>query len=179
MSGPALYGIVGEFDVPEHAVAAARQLRDTGFRRVDAYSPYPVEALEDATQPRRGILIPAVVFLGAVLGAAIGYYVQYYAAAVSYPVNIGGRPLNSWPAFMVSGFEVTVLFALTAGFVVFLAASRLPLLYHPIFWLDAFGRASQDRFFLCVEARDPRFDAERVHAILARHGAVSIGEVRR
>jgi hypothetical protein len=179
MSDPALYGIVGEFDVPEHAIAAARQLRDTGFSRLDAYSPYPVEALEEAILPRRGSLIPSVVFLGAVLGAALGYCVQYYAAAVSYPLNIGGRPLDSWPAFIVSGFEITVLFALTAGFVVFLAASRLPLFYHPIFRLDAFGRASQDRFFLCIEARDPRFHEERVHAILARHGAAYIGEVRR
>lgn len=177
MNEPELYGIVGEFAAPEHAVAAARQFRDTGFSRLDAYSPYPVEALAEAVQPRRSLLIPAIVFLGAVAGAALGYFIQYYAAAVSYPLNIGGRPLDSWPAFMVSGFEITVLCALAAGFVAFLAASRLPALYHPVFALDSFGRASQDRFFLCIEARDQRFHNERVRNILARHGATHIAEV--
>lgn len=178
MSEPKLRTIVGTFAEPEHAIAAAAKLRDSGFRQLDAYSPYPVEALAAAVQARRSMLIPAIVFLGAAGGAVLGYYIQYYAAVISYPLNVGGRPLDSWPAFMVSGFEITVLCALMAGFVVFLATSRLPQLYHPIFSLDVFGRASQDRFFLAVDARDPRFHAERVRTILTRHGATQVNEVR-
>jgi hypothetical protein len=118
-----------------------------------------------------------VTVCGALLGAALGYYLQYYAAAISYPLNVGGRPLNSWPAFAVSALEITMLCALTGAFIAFLAASRLPLLYHPIFSADAFEHASQDRFFLCIEARDPCFHPERVRCILTRHGATHVAEV--
>src|SRR5437764_843752 len=103
--------------------------------------------------------------------------VLHWAAAISYPLNIGGRPYNSWPAFTVSSFEVTLLFAIAAGFAAFLAASRLPLLYHPGFLAPNFARASQDRFFLSIEARDPRYDAATIRAILDRHGAMAIDEV--
>jgi hypothetical protein len=104
-------------------------------------------------------------------------FVQYWAAAIDYPLNIGGRPLNSWPAFTVSSFEVTLLFAIAGGFVAFLAAGRLPLLYHPVFAAADFARASQDRFFLSIEAHDAHFDRAAVRAILERHGAAAIDEV--
>jgi hypothetical protein len=177
MSEPATHGLMGEFATPARIVAAARQLNDSGFRRLDAYTPYPVNALDELLG-RRGPWLALIVVAGALLGAFCGYFVQIWAASVDYPLNIGGRPYDSWPAFTVSAFEITVLFALTAGFVAFLIGSRLPLYYHPVFTAGEFDRASQDRFFLCVEAADPRFDAERVADILRRHGADRVEPVR-
>ena len=124
-----------------------------------------------------GIWLGVATLGGALFGAVAGTFVQYWAAAISYPLNIGGRPYNSWPAFTVSSFEVTLLCAIAVGFVAFLAASRLPLLYHPVFVAPNFARASQDRFFLSVESSDPHFDAGAVRAILERHGAAAIEEV--
>src|SRR5207253_2643447 len=143
----------------------------------DVYSPYPVEELDRAVGSRHGIMLPLLVVAGALFGAFAGYFVQYWAAAIDYPVNTGGRPYDSLPAFTVSAFEVTLLFAIAAGFVGFLIAARLPLLYHPVFAAADFARASQDRFLLCVEARDPRFDAAHVRRILEQHGAERIDEV--
>jgi hypothetical protein len=177
MSEPALYGIVGEFPTPVGAVTAARQLYDSGFRRIEAHTPYPVEEFDEVVRSGHGIWLGIAPLAGAAFGAVAGTFVQYWAAAISYPLNIGGRPYNSWPAFTVSSFEVTLLFAVAAGFIAFLAASRLPLLYHPVFVATNFARASQDRFFLSVEARDPRFDATTIRAILERHGALTIDEV--
>jgi len=177
MTEPALHGIVGEFPTSLGAVTAARQLRDAGFRHIDAYTPYPIEALNEVVHSGRGIGLAMATLAGAVFGAVGSTFVQYWAAAIDYPLNIGGRPLNSWPAFTVSSFEFTLLFALAAGFLAFLAASRLPLLYHPVFAAADFVRASQDRFFLSVESSDPHFDAAAVRAILERHGAAAIDEV--
>jgi ActD protein len=176
MSGHPVYGVIGEFATPTGIIAAARQLGDSGFRHLDAYTPYPVETL-DRMLGRRRPWLPLVVLAGTILGAFCGYFVQIWAASIDYPLNIGGRPYDSWPAFTVSAFEITVLFALTAGFVAFLIGSRLPLYYHPVFTAGEFDRASQDRFFLCVEAADPRFDAGRVGDILRRHGAERVQPV--
>lgn len=177
MSGPASHGLIGEFATPAGIVAAARHLGDNGFRHLDAYTPYPVKALDELLGRGRPWLSLAVLS-GALLGAFCGYFVQIWAAAVDYPLNIGGRPYDSWPAFTVSAFEITVLFAIAAGFVAFLIGSRLPLYYHPVFTAGEFERTSQDRFFLCVEAADPRFDAESVADILRRHGAERVEPVR-
>jgi len=177
MSEPPLYGIAGEFPTPLGAVTAARELQDRGFRKIEAHTPYPIEELDEVVRSGHGVWLGIATLAGAVLGAVTGTFVQYWAAVVSYPVNVGGRPYNSWPAFAVSTFEVTLLFAVAAGFLAFLAASRLPLLYHPVFAAANFARASQDRFFLSVEARDPRFDAATVRAVLERHGALTIDEV--
>ena len=177
MSEPALYGIVAEFPTPLGAVTAARELHENGFRQIEAHTPYPVEELDEVVRSGHGVWLGIATLAGAVFGAIAGTVVQYWAAVISYPVNVGGRPYNSWPAFTVSSFEVTLLFAVAAGFVAFLATSRLPLLYHPVFVAANFGRASQDRFFLSVEAHDPRFDAATIRAILDRHGALSIDEV--
>ena len=149
----------------------------TGFRQIETYSPYPLDELDQFGPPRRGGFVSAIVCIGALIGAIVGYVVQYWAA-IDYPLNIGGRPLDSWPAFIVSAFEITVLFALAAGFGAFLAGGRLPLFYHPVFAAAGFQRASQDRFLLCVEASDARFGADEVRAILAQHGAERIDEVR-
>jgi hypothetical protein len=177
MSEPALYGIVGEFPTPLGAITAARQLYDSGFRRIDAFTPYPVEELDEVVRSGHGVWLGIATLAGGVSGAVAGTFLQYWAAVISYPVNVGGRPYNSWPAFTVSSFEVTLLFAVAAGFIAFLAASRLPLLYHPVFVAANFARASQDRFFLSVEAHDPRFDAGSIREVFRRHGALSIDEV--
>ncbi|MBV9825440.1 MAG: DUF3341 domain-containing protein [Alphaproteobacteria bacterium] len=180
MNEARLHGIAGEFEHLDGALGAARQLRDSGFTRVEAYSPYPVEELAEAVG-RSGapiIAISTVAFLGALIGLTGGYFVQYWTAAVDLPVNVGGRPLHSWPAFTVSTFEIGVLCGVAAALLAFLVSSRLPLLYHPIFATDGFERASQDRFFLIVEAADVRFYPERIRAIFERHGAAHVSEVR-
>lgn len=171
------FGIVGVFATPDGISRAGRQLRDMGFRRVEAYTPYPVEGLDEMLRPRRGALLPLLMFAAAVVGAGCGYFIQYWDEALNYPLNVGGRPFNSWPAFIVGTFEVMLLFAIAGGFFALLAACRLPLLYHPVFEASEFPRASRDRFVLCVEAGDPNFEPELIRRVLARLGAESIEEV--
>ena len=172
------YGIIGIFDTPDATLGTARQLRELGFRAVEAYTPYPVEGLSEAVGPGRNpILLPIVIFLGAVIGAGCGWFIQYWDEVLNYPINVGGRPYNSWPAFVVSGLEITLLFAIAAGFFGLWLACRLPRLYHPIFVADAFERASRDRFVLCVEARDPSFEPGLVRRLFERHGAAEVAEV--
>jgi hypothetical protein len=177
VTAPALHGVLAEFSTPAEILAAARRLGAAGFRRMDAYTPFPVAGLDEAMRPAPGPALPLLVLAGAVLGAAAGYFVQYWAEAISYPINVGGRPYDSWPAFTVSSFEATVLCGLAAGFVAFLAFCRLPRLCHPVFAAAAFERASQDRFFLCVEHGDPAFDPDRLRRLFAELGALSIAEV--
>lgn len=177
MSAPAPYGLLAEFAAPADILAAARRLHLNGFRRVDAFTPFPVEGLDETLRPGRRAALPVLILVGAILGAALGYFIQYWAEAVSYPINVGGRPLDSWPAFTVSAFEATVLCAVAAGFAGFLLLCRLPRLCHPLFAAGDFERASQDRFFLCVERADPRFDAERLRHLLAQYRAITVTEV--
>ena len=173
----ASYGVLAEFADPAELIAAARRLSLNGFRRVDAFTPYPVQGLDEYLPPRGRAALPVLIFCGGVIGAAPGYFIEYWAEAVAYPLNVGGRPLNSWPAFTVSAFEAMVLFALTAGFLGLMLLCRLPRLWHPIFAADGFARASQDGFFLCVEASDPRFDRERIQWIFEQYGARRIADV--
>jgi hypothetical protein len=173
-----LFGIVGVFDTPEAVINAATRLRQSGFSSFAAYTPYPVEGLGRIIHPGPKRFLPLLMFAAAVLGAAWGYWIQYWDEAVNYPLNVGGRPYNSWPAFVVGTFEFMLLVTVAVGFVGMLAASRLPKLYHPIFEADAFERASRDRFVICVESTDPRFDADAVRGELERLGAERIEEVR-
>ncbi len=177
MSEAKLYGVMAEFASSAAVIAAARGLYLNGYRHMDAFTPYPVEGLDEAMHPRRFSWIPIAVFCGGLFGAIYGYFLQYWAAAISYPLNVGGRPLNSWPAFTVSAFEASVLCAIAAGFFAFLWLCRLPLLYHPAFNAPDFDRASQDRFFLCVEGQDTYFDRQRLRHIFERHGALRVSEV--
>jgi len=179
MSGAAasLYGLVGEFAEPDAAVAMARQLRQDGFRSFDVYSPVPIEEMDELLPRRPRNALALIMFAAALGGVVLGFLMQYAIAVVAYPLNVGGRPLNSWPAFIPSAWEICALSVVYIGFVAFLAYCRLPLLYHPIFNAPRFERASQDRTFLCVEAHDPRFDANRVAAIFREHRAAHIAEV--
>ncbi len=173
-----LFGVLAVFETPEAVRAAAAHLRRAGFRAFEAYTPYPVEGLDEAIHPGRRTFLPLVMFVGAVVGAAYGFWIQYWDEALNYPLNVGGRPYNSWPAFVVSAFEFMLLISVTAGLVGMLAASRLPRLHHPIFEATSFARASRDRFVICIEAADPGFDPDSVRRMFVELGAERIEEVR-
>jgi hypothetical protein len=145
------YGVIAAFDSEEDLVAAVHRLRLRGLE-LETYTPYPVEAI-DRILGRPPSRIPVVVFFAAMLGLAGGYLLQYWGMALAYPFNVGGRPLNSWPAFMTTTFEIGILIASLFGFLAYLVVTRLTLLYHPIFNAPGFERASQDQFLVCVHGR--------------------------
>ncbi len=171
-----VYGLLAEFETPEAVRAAAEAAYAAGYRRMDAYSPFPVEGLAEAVGFRKNRM-PLVALSGGVLGGLTGYVMQWYANVIGYPLNIGGRPHHSWPSFIPITFELTVLFAGFFALFGLLIASQLPQPYHPVFNAARFLHASQDRFFLCLEASDPTFDATATHAFLHAQGAVTISEV--
>ena len=153
---PHLYGVLAEFATPEELIHAVGRARAEGYRRMDAYTPFPVEGLTQAMGLKRN-MVPFVTLLGGLAGGIGGFGFQYWAAAISYPQNIGGRPLNSWPAFIPVTFELTVLGASLCAVFGMLALNRLPQPHHPVFNVGRFVHASSDRFYLCIEARDPKF----------------------
>ena len=161
-----LYGLLAEFHRPEELVAAARAVHEAGYRRIDAYTPFPVHHLPEAIGFRR-TRMPLVVLVGGILGCAGGYLMQYWMNVVDYPLNIGGRSLHSWPAFIPITFECTILLASLAGVLGMLALNGLPRPHHPLFSIPQFDRASTDRFFLCVEADDPLFHPDTTRTLLA------------
>ena len=150
------YGLVAEFETPEQLLHAAEKARDAGYRHIDAYAPFPVEGLSDALGLGRN-KVPLITLIGGFLGGLGGFGFEYWVNVISYPSNIGGRPLNSWPAFIPVTFEMTVLFASLFSVFGMLALNKLPQPHHPLFNVEHFKRASTDRFFLCVESRDPKF----------------------
>jgi hypothetical protein len=173
---PALYGILAEFHSPHDVVEAARRVRAEGYTKVEGYSPYPLEELIEALEIGRSHL-PKLVLAGGVLGAIGGYALQYWASVIEYPMNIGGRAYHAWPAFIIPTFETTILCAAGAAVFGMLALNGLPEPYHPVFNVPGFALASRDKFFLCVEAGDPRFDREKTRALLAGLGASEVSEV--
>ena len=173
---PATYGLMAEFDNPSDAVHAAKRVHEEGYRRVDAFSPYPVEELSEAIHAHT-TKMPLIVLIGGILGGSLGYLMQWYLLTVDYPINVGGKPLHSWPAFIPITFECTVLGA--ALFAVFgmLALNGLPEPYHPVFNAPNFALASRDRFFVLVESADPKFDRERTGELLRSLGPREVTDV--
>jgi hypothetical protein len=154
-----VYGLMAEFENPHDIVAAARRAHEAGYRRMDAYTPFPIEELSEALGFHRNRL-PLVVLIGGLVGALAGYLLQYYTSVMAYPLNVGGRPFHSWPAFIPVTFETTILVAAASAVLGMLALNGLPMPHHPVFNVPRFALASRDRFFLCIEASDPKFDKE-------------------
>jgi hypothetical protein len=165
MKPAAVYGLLAEFDDPTSLVTAAEHARHAGYRSMDAYSPFPIEELHDAMGSHHTRL-PLLVLIGGAVGCASGYGLQYWASAIAYPLNVGGKPLHSWPAFVPVTFECTILAAAVTAVLGMLALNGLPMPYHPVFNVPRFALASRNRFFLCIESIDPLFDIEKTRRFL-------------
>jgi hypothetical protein len=171
-----LYGLMAEFLTPDELLEATKRARSAGYTSIDAFSPMPIEELSEAVGFHHTAL-PAIVLGGGLLGCIGGFAMQYYANVISYPWNIGGRPHNSWPAFIPITFELTILGASLAAVLGMLALNGLPMPYHPVFNVSEFARASQDRFFLLIMATDKQFDAPKTRSFLEGLHAQGVFEI--
>ncbi len=156
---PAIYGLMAEFEDATALVAAAISTREHGYTCVDAYSPYPIEELHHALHTQ-STKLPLLVLIGGLFGCGGGFALQYWVSAIAYPVNVGGKPFFSWPAFIPVTFECTILAAALTTVLGMLALNGLPQPYHPVFNVPRFALASRNRFFLCIESVDPKFDLD-------------------
>jgi len=161
-----LYGLMAEFDDPEALLAAARRTYDEGYRQIDAFTPFPVEGLAQAIGFHRTRL-SVIVLIGGLTGCCGGFFLQWWPNAIGYPLNIGGKPWNSWPAFIPITFELTILLAALSATFGMLALNGLPTPYHPVFNVANFALATRNRFFLCIKAKDRRFDHAKTKQFLA------------
>ncbi len=173
LDAPDVYGVLGEFASAEELLEAAHATREAGYQRTDAYAPFPVHGLADAlgARPTR---LPLIVLIGGICGGVLGYLMQYYMAAADYPLNIGGRPPHAWPSFIPVTFELTILGAALSAVLGMLALNGLPRPHHPLFSVPEFSLASQNRFFLCIEATDPKFDVAGATDFLSRLGSTHL-----
>jgi hypothetical protein len=171
-----LYGLLAEFDRPEDLLEATRRAYAHGYRMMEAYTPFPIEGLAEALGFHHN-RIAAVVLIGGLVGGIGCFFMQWYSAVLSYPWDIGGRPLNSWPAFIPITFEMTVLVAALAAVFGMLGLNGLPRPHHPVFNVPSFALASRNRFFLCLQARDPLFTVETARQFLEAHRPGAISEV--
>jgi len=173
---PAVHGLMAEFAEPDGLIRAIREARREGYRRLEAYTPYPIEEVSEALELHRSKM-PLIVLVGGLLGLSGGYFLQYWVNAWAYPMNIGGRPIHSWPAFIVPTFEMTILFAALFAVLGMFALNGLPQPYHPVFNVPRFAAASRDRYFLVIEAADPQFDRGATADFLRRLDAREVAEV--
>ena len=164
---PKIYGILAEFDEAEKLIAAARRCRAAGYEKMQTYTPFAVEELSEIMPGKYRNWIPAIVLIGGILGGLTGFFMQYFGAVIYYPQNIGGRPLNSWQAFIPITFELTVLGGALIGALGLFILCGLPQYYHPVFSEPNFRRASQDAFFLCIKATDAKFDYPETRSFVA------------
>lgn len=175
-SKPGLYGLMAEFSSAEALVDAIRAARKDGYRKMDAYSPLPVEEIHEALELPQTRL-PRIVLTGGLIGCAVGFLLQCWVSMDAYPLNIGGKPLFSWPSFIPVAFECTIIGSAYSAVFAMLALNQLPMPYHPVFNAPNFDNASRDKFFLCIEAADSRFDRERTKQFLKSLQAQSVEEV--
>jgi hypothetical protein len=173
---PPLYGLMAEFENPTDVVEAARQTYDAGYRRINGYSPFPIPELWEAIGFHKTRL-PIIVLIGGIIGGLAGYLMMYYMEVIDYPLNVGGRPFHSAPSFMPITFEMTVLCAALAAVFGMLALNKLPQPYHPVFNAEHFALATRDRFFLVIEARDPKFDYEKTREFMKTLNAKEVVDV--
>ncbi len=173
-----LYGLIAEFETSDALLAAAREAHAAGYREMDAYSPFLIDGLAEA-MGARSPWISYITLAGGIIGGGGGYLMQLWYSTIGYPINVGGKPYNSWPAFIPVTFELTILGAVVFALFGMLILNGFPEPYHPVFNLSSFARASQDRFFLAIEARDPKFDLKQTRAFLEKTEAVAVSEVEK
>jgi Protein of unknown function (DUF3341) len=178
MEQASIYGLAAEFESPTALVNAANKAREAGYRKMDAYSPIPIEELHRALG-LPDTKLPWIVLGGGLTGALAGYGLQYWASTIVYPFNIGGRPFHSWPSFIVPAFETTILFAAGAAVLGMILLNGLPMPYHPMFNARRFAMASRDRFFLCIESQDAKFDQNTTRRFLESLGPREVSDVER
>ncbi len=171
-----LHGVMAQFATPDELVQAAKAVHDAGYTHVDAYSPYPIEAVWEALGEHHNEL-PALVLGGGITGGLFGFGLQYWTSVIDYPLNLGGKPFNSWPAFIPVTFECIILFAALTAVIGMIALNGLPMPYHPVFNAPNFERATSDGFFLCIEATDPKFDKSKAHDFLSRLHPTQVSDV--
>ena len=171
------HGLLARFVTPKELLAAVKSAKREGYSAMDAFTPYPVEAISEEIENHRRSKVPLLVLIGGVTGALVGFGLQLWVSASAYPLNIGGRPYNSWPAFIPVTFELTILLAAFAAVIGMFALNRLPEPYHPVFNVEGFERATQDRCFLLIEAADPKFDAGTTREFLEGLGPEEVSDV--
>ena len=171
-----VYGLIAEFQSAKDLLEASKATHEAGYRKVDAFSPFPIEGLAEAIGFPKTRL-PIIVFCGGLFGCCGGFFLQWWPNVIGYPLNIGGKPFDSWPAFIPITFEMTILFAALSATFGMLALNLLPAPYHPVFNLEAFARASMDKFFLLIESTDPKFDRERTKQFLTELNPREVSEV--
>ena len=171
-----IYGLMAEFLSAEELLEASKHAAEAGYRELDAFSPFPVEGLSEAIGFHKTKL-PILVFFGGVFGCCGGFFLQWWPNVIGYPQNIGGKPLDSWPAFIPITFEMTILFAALSATFGMIVLNRLPSPYHPVFNVERFARATKDRFFLLIKADDPKFDAQQTRNFLAELNPREVSEV--
>jgi hypothetical protein len=171
-----LYGLMAEFDSPTDILAATRRACEEGYQNLDAYTPFPVDGLPEALGFHY-TRVPLIVLIGGFIGCIGGFFMQYYIAVIDYPIQIGGRPLNSWPSFVVITFELTILLAALSAVLGMLALNGLPMPHHPVFNVPRFALASKDRFFLVIESIDPKFDLQKTRTFLSSLTAREVTDV--
>jgi hypothetical protein len=159
------YGLMAEFPDAQSLLAAVRRVRDAGYTKFDAFSPFPIHGMADAIGFKERSVAP-IVLGGGLVGLMVGYGLEYWTSVIAYPLNIGGRPYHSWPMFIPPAFETTILFAAISAVIGMLALNGLPQPYHPVFNAPRFSLASQDSFFLVIESEDPKFESDGTRRML-------------
>src|SRR5690242_567302 len=171
-----LHGVMAEFASAEELLTAARRTREAGYKDVDAYSPFPIHGMDEALKLPKSP-VPLFVLIGALMGTALGFGLEHWVSVIAYPILVGGKPYFSWPAFIPVAYETTILLGGLTAAISMLMVNGLPMPYHPVFNVERFSNAMIDRFFLCIEATDPKFDREETKKFLEEFHPHQVSEV--